>query len=140
MKHFLLLVTALFGMSANAAKGSSTGIVTWFDIRVAESSKAEAFYGPLFDWEFQEIFPGYKMILKNGVGVGGLSEEPARHRGKQGTMIYFKVEDLKRAHSAALSLGGRTEQPPMNIPGFGAYAIIRDFDENQIALFSDLPI
>lgn len=139
MKSFLVLVTLLMSLNAVAAE-SPSGTVVWFDIRVSDSVKSESFYGRLFGWEFQEIFPGYKMISAHGKGIGGLSRDRNSEKGNQGTMIYFRVENLKRSYANAIAFGAKGELGPSDIPNFGSYAVLRDPDNNQIALFSEKPL
>lgn len=138
MKSLFITIAMLLGTTAVATEKPISGAVVWFDIRVGEFPKAENFYGALFGWQFQEIFPGYKMISNQGKGIGGFSQAKSGKQEAQGTMIYFRVEDLKTSFAHAITLGAKEDLSPTNIPGFGSYAIIRDTDNNQIALFSEI--
>jgi len=140
MKSLLISIALLFGFTAAATGKPVSGTVVWFDLRVSEFAKAEDFYGKLFGWQFQELFPGYKMISNQGKGIGGLSREQSANKENQGTMMYFQVESLRDSFNQALALGAREELIPTDIPGFGSYAIVRDLDNNQIALFSEKPL
>lgn len=137
MKALFLLICLFLSATAFSDDRPPVGSAVWFEIRVSEFEKAESFYSRLFGWTFQEIFPGYKMISLHDEGIGGLTLQKSKTQGGQGTMTFFRVENLKSSFTQALSFGATQEQEPMDIEGYGSYAIIRDLDNNQIALFSE---
>ncbi len=142
MKNKLLamLVATFASVSGFAQPTKPSGIVGWFDINTTQPSRAKEFYGALLGWEFQEIFPGYFMILNNGTGIGGLRLAESADRGTQGTRLYFTVSSLRDSYALALKIGASGSMEPTDISGFGSYAIIQDLDKNEVALFSDKPL
>jgi len=140
MRKILLFLFFVFNITSAYSNQDKTGTVTWFDIRTTNIQDSQNFFKKLFGWSFKKLYPGYDLILNKNIGIGGLSLAENLAPERQGVRLYFFTDKLQKSVSLALSIGAKLEQPPINIPNFGSYAVIRDLDNNKIALFSNKAI
>ena len=103
------------------------GEPSWFEIGVADASKARAFYGTLLGWDF-EVGP-------SGEAAGAVIRTPGidggLHGGDEGASpyLFFKVDDLDAALERVKELGGTLEHTPGDpeqAVEFGRFALCRD--------------
>jgi predicted enzyme related to lactoylglutathione lyase len=83
----------------------------------------------------------YWILLAGGQPIGGLT---GRHEGTdvwpsggpQGHWVgYFSTNDVEGAAARAEALGGSVLVGPLDIPGVGTVAVVRDPDEAVFGLF-----
>ena len=101
----------------------------WFEIGVADATKARAFYGGLLGWEFETGPSGDDsagaVIRTPGID-GGL------HGGDEGASpyLFFRVDSMDGALERVAELGGKVEPGPGVDPDegseFGRFALCRD--------------
>jgi predicted enzyme related to lactoylglutathione lyase len=113
--------------------------VVHFEVSGKDAARLQAFYGDLFDWKINTDNPMNYGIVDTGVegaiggGVGPLPE------GRQGWVtFYVQVDDLDAALKRAGELGGRTVNPPMEVPGGPKLAHFADPEGNVIGLVSGM--
>ncbi len=106
--------------------------VVHFEIQVKDTESAQEFYGKLFDWDIQTDNPmQYGVVDTQAGGInGGLTGDPAAPQ----VVIYVEVKDLQASLDKAESLGGKTLEPPREIPGVVTFAIMSDPEGNVIGL------
>ena len=123
-----------------------THMVGWFEIAVADMTRAQKFYEKVFDIkihieQFGETLMGWFPFPKDpqARGAGGsLVQNPAHYNpSDNGTLIYFSTEEitaeLKRVHEA----GGTVLQEKKLIrKDIGYMALFLDCEGNRIALHS----
>jgi predicted enzyme related to lactoylglutathione lyase len=105
------------------------GEPSWFEIGVADATKARAFYGGLLGWQFETGPAGDDsagaVIRTPGID-GGL------HGGDEGASpyLFFRVDDMDAALERVAQLGGKVEPAPDVDPDqeseFGRFALCRD--------------
>ncbi len=80
-----------------------TGELSFFELGVADMSRAQAFYGALFGWEFEQVRDGFVI---SGAGLGG-----GIHDGDEGAgpYVFFAVEDMDTAVARVKELGGTAD-------------------------------
>ena len=113
--------------------------VVHFEVSGKDAPRLQAFYRDLFDWKINTDNPMNYGIVDTGVegaiggGVGPLPED------RQGWVTwYVQVDDLDAALKRAGELGGRTVNPPMEVPGGPRLAHFADPEGNVIGLVSGM--
>lgn len=86
-----------------------------FEIGVADTDRAQEFYGELFGWEFEPTPHGAR-IKTSGI-PGGFHRED-REANMQ---VYFTVPDLDEAAKRVVELGGKVDQAGEEEPGGGRW-------------------
>lgn len=115
-----------------ASQAPPFGAMVHFSIPVKDGKASTNFYGKLFGWKFNELFPGAYLIDMPGDVKGGLAESEDEDIGK-GVVIYIHVENINQTLNAAKLLGASDLQGPFKFPG-GQYATFLDIDGNKIGL------
>ncbi|MGR8009163.1 VOC family protein [Streptomyces hypolithicus] len=125
------------------------GSPCWIDIGAQDVPAAAAFYGSVFDWEFQPYEPDgsepadapeagqygtFKLGGKTIAGIGLLTEEGAR----PAWMIYFSTADADAAAATVEASGGKVRVPPMDAGGEGRMAQFTDPQGGQFAVWQPL--
>ena len=93
------------------------------------------FYGDAFGWSIDADNPmGYGIVDNGGEGInGGVGQGSAEGGGKHLT-FYIQVDDLDAALQKIESLGGKTVNPPMEVPGGPKLAHFEDPAGNFVGL------
>ncbi len=106
-----------------------TGFI-WHELMTTDTEGARAFYQQVTGLV---ATPGdYQMLLDGDQPVGGLigptDEGPVWPSGgpEPHWIAYIAVEDVDAAARRASDLGGQVLLPPVDIPGFGRAAVLRD--------------
>jgi len=93
--------------------------VTHFEINGTNGKALGEFYAKAFDWHVDDNNPmNYGMVDTHaGKGInGGIGTPPD---GSSGVTVYIEVDDLQAALDKIEKLGGKTINPPMEVPGAG---------------------
>jgi uncharacterized protein len=91
--------------------------VTHFEVNGSNGKALQKFYADAFDWHVDANNPmNYGMVDTHaGKGInGGIGTPPD---GSGGVTFYIEVDDLQKALDKIEKLGGKTVNPPMEIPG-----------------------
>lgn len=103
------------------------GKFVWFEHASPDVSRARKFYEGLLGWHIEGMPMGeqtYYMILVGNEGIGGFSTaapgQPSRW------ISYLSVDDVDRAHAAALAAGARSSFAPTDFGAIGRAAGIVD--------------
>jgi uncharacterized protein len=116
--------------------------INWFEIFVADLSRARAFYETILNTKLQDagmdccemaIFP-----YDNTQGIGGaLTKMEGCNPGPGGSMVYLNVEgDLDGVLSRIAAAGGKVIRDRFAIPPHGFIGIIEDTEGNVVGLHS----
>ena len=110
-----------------------------FELMTHDVDKAKAFYGAIFDWDFQE-WEGplqYVMIDAGTPAGGGMLAKPpeAPHPALN---VYFQVDDVEATLNKAVDAGGAVLVPKMEIPGIGAHGTFLDPDGVAVSVFEEI--
>ena len=115
------------------------GEPTFFEIGVADTARARAFYGGLFGWRFESGPSGNGYRISTSTIPGGMhgNDEGA------GALVFFRVPDLEPAMARVRDLGGhaealesRTVEPREG--SFGRFAFCRDDQGSPFGLHQRL--
>ena len=98
------------------------------------------FYSEAFGWSIDADNPmGYGMVDNAGEGInGGIGQAPPEGNRHHLTW-YVQVADLDVALKEIESLGGKTINPPMDIPGGPQVAHFEDPGGNFVGLVGPMP-
>lgn len=112
------------------------GTFCWVDLAAGDPESAGAFYAAVLGWE---IGPSggpetgdHRQALVGGRPVAGI------HRGSRALPAwtsYVSVEDADATAARAVELGGTVEAGPVDVPGLGRSAVIRDPQGAEVALW-----
>ena len=107
--------------------------VTHFEVLGQDAAALQNFYGQAFGWEMQDVMEGGYYRAHPGSGIdGGVGRAP---EGQQGHVtFYVEVDDPASALARIEELGGRTIQPPMDIPGGPTIALFADPEGHVLGL------
>lgn len=117
--------------------------VSWFELPVNDLGRAKAFYENIFEIEMtiSEIGP-LKMAWfpssESAPGAAGtLVKANSYVPSKEGTMIYFSVDDIDLVLNKVESNGGKILNPKMSIGEYGFVVHFLDCEGNRVALHSN---
>ena len=106
------------------------------ELNASDLSKAKAFYGEMFGWQFQDndmgpmgIYTTFKADKDPGGGMYSAKDMPG------GWLAYVGVDDIKAATAKAKSLGAQVFIDSQEIPNIGWMTIMNDPTGSRIALF-----
>ncbi|HEY7933831.1 MAG TPA: VOC family protein [Solirubrobacteraceae bacterium] len=107
--------------------------VVHFEVLGEDAQALSRFYGETFEWEMQPVMPTYSMVRtgEDGAIAGGVGAAP---EGPGHVTFYIQVEDLKSALEKVAANGGRTVQPPMDVPGGPSIALFADPEGHVVGL------
>ena len=106
------------------------GTVCWNEIATRDTQQASAFYTQLFGWEarIQDMGSTLYTVFFNGdqMSAGMIQITADWGDVPPHWMVYFAVNDCDASVEQAKLLGGQVLMPPMDIPGTGRFATLRD--------------
>ena len=116
------------------------GKFVWFELRTADSRRAQAFYGEVLRWKTVPWQAGpatYDMIFTGDTPdtmIGGYAAAPAGSPARW--LSFVSVADVDGAAGAAIAAGGRVVQAPFDAPGAGRMTLIADAQGAEIHLMT----
>ncbi len=118
------------------SKKSAASIV-WFEIPADKPERAKKFYRALFGWKINQ-FPGMKDYWH--IETGGEDASPdggmiVRKHETQPITNYISVPSVSKGAAKVKKLGGTVCMPKTAVPGMGYFAICRDTEGNEFALW-----
>jgi uncharacterized protein len=124
------------------AKGTQApASVVWFEIPADNVERAKKFYESLFGWKI-ERFPA---AVENywHIDTGGADGTPdgglmPRMHPQQPITNYVAVPSVDEAAAKVVKLGGKIMRPKTEVPHMGYFAICRDTENNEFALWEKM--
>jgi len=119
------------------SKKNTTANIVWFEIPADKPERARKFYGKLFGWKINP-FPGmsdYQHIDTGGADAspdGGLMK---RMYPDHTITTYINVPSVTRFMAKVEKLGGSICKHKTAVPRMGYFAICRDTEKNEFALW-----
>lgn len=101
---------------------------SWNELRTSDVTAAKAFYRDVVGWEMEEMETpnGQYTILKAaGAPVGGIMANPAAGTPPH-WHSYVTVDNVDKRLDKAQSAGATVVMAPMDVPGVGRMAALRD--------------
>jgi predicted enzyme related to lactoylglutathione lyase len=114
------------------------GDFTHIEIPADDPARARTFYAGLFGWTFQEMpgFEGYFLFTTPAgeEAVGGAIGKRGESAPEQ-LRSYVWVDSIDEALPRVAPLGGEVVAEKREVPGQGWYAVIRDSEGTELALW-----
>ena len=112
--------------------------VTWFDVPVADLSRAIEFYSKVLDIAVEEAH-GVAVLEHSGDDIAGcLFKSDDEKPSDSGLLLYFNVSGrLDAAMNATEQYGGKILKAKEQIGQYGYRTIVLDSEGNRIALHSE---
>ena len=117
----------------------------WHELMSRDPERSEQFYRAVAGVDVQTVEVGdrdYRLLVIDGRPVAGMTG-PAPGRddwpsgGPEGHWVcYFETDDVDRAAGDARDHGGKVLLPPLDIPGTGRAAVLRDPDGATFGVFA----
>ena len=108
--------------------------VVHFDVSGPDPEQLQTFYGELFGWKITPV-PELHYALADTQGGSGINGGIGPSQEGPGQVaFYVMVDDLQATLDRAESLGGRTTQPVMTIPGTVTLAMFADPQGHEVGL------
>lgn len=111
--------------------------VVHFEINADEPERAVKFYYNAFGWEIQKHNGPFDYWLaktgdENQMGINGAIMK----REEPGASVFntIAVSNIDESLEKVLSAGGEAVTPPMEIPGVGMFAYIKDTEGNKVGI------
>jgi len=110
--------------------------VVHFEVLGRDASALRKFYSEAFGWSLGPTDDGpmeYSMVnIKDAGGIdGGIGKAP---QGPGHVTFYVGVDDPKAALDQVERLGGKTVQPPTQVPGGVTFALFADPEGHVVGL------
>jgi predicted enzyme related to lactoylglutathione lyase len=119
-------------------KGSRTASrVFWFEIPTDNVERARKFYSALFGWKIEK-FPGAKDYWHIDTGGGEDAIDGGmltRKHQQQPITNYITVESVTASAAQVEELGGKVMKSKTAVPHMGYFAICRDSENNEFAIW-----
>jgi predicted enzyme related to lactoylglutathione lyase len=124
------------GTSIGAEIVNEPGSLTWADTATTDVGAAQAFYGALLGWTFEQVSeePPYWVISNADRTNGGMTVPPPGV--PPNWFPYFAVEDVGATIDAAREAGGNPFVGPVDVPNGGRFALIQDAQGAAFAVFA----
>lgn len=118
-------------MANQASAAGPHGIVCWSELNVHDVARAQKFYGGALGWSFEAISPGgfpYWIIKSGLANVGGLFHmaDPRFAGAPERWVTYIAVDSVDERIKKAVTLGAVICKEPMDIPGIGRIAMLKE--------------
>jgi len=123
--------------SIGAQLVNDPGSLTMNQLNTNDTGAAEAFYGTLFGWTFEQVASGEQEFwsIRNGDRLnGGMMPTPQGWAIPSHWLAYFTTADLDAAVAQIHELGGGVTVGPLPIPA-GRFAVATDPQGAGFALF-----
>jgi predicted enzyme related to lactoylglutathione lyase len=119
------------------------GDFTHIELPADDPERARTFYGEAFGWTFGEPIPGFEgyHLFTTPVGEEGMGGAIGK-RGEsapQAVRTYVHVDSIDATLEKIGQIGGSVVEPKADVPGQGWYAVFRDTEGNELALWESLP-
>ena len=115
--------------------------IIWSELMSRDLDTSARFYEEVVGLTSVPAGDNYRILLADGQPVGGMTGRDAGtdvwpSGGPGGHWVgYFFTDDVEAAASRAEGLGGSVLVGPLDIPGVGTAAVVRDSDEAVFGLF-----
>ncbi|HEY7487435.1 MAG TPA: VOC family protein [Streptosporangiaceae bacterium] len=123
---------------SEVTSNAATGTPTWIDLGIPDLERAEAFYGAVFGWEFDEGAPEtgrYTMCLVRGKAVAAIMPNPDPNATEFWWNAYFATDDVDGTAKRITDAGGMVPMEPMDVMDAGRMAIGVDPRGGQFGLW-----
>ena len=116
------------------------GTPSYVELVTPDQAAAKEFYGPLFEWELEDVPLGdagyYVAVGKEGDSVAGISGQMPGMEGHPAFWgVYLSVDDVDATAAKVKEAGGTVEAEPFDVMDLGRMAAIKDPSEARVNLW-----
>jgi hypothetical protein len=106
------------------------GVFSWVELLTTDLAAAKKFYGEVFGWQIKAC-PEITSFETAEIGIGSemigtMVASPPENPSPSCWGTYVTVSDIAKTLELAVRLGGSVVFGPMDIPGVGRIAVVRD--------------
>jgi predicted enzyme related to lactoylglutathione lyase len=122
----LLALWLLLAMQAGADNPRLPGKFVWTELVTYDTALSKAFYGQLFDWQFDDE-GDYRVAWSGEEAVGGIVHRPRKNlEGKSRWIAYISVEQMDAVKAALQEAGAQLLADSRQVAGLGELAVFAD--------------
>ncbi len=125
-----LTQTSLPAISDSGSK--QLGHIVWHDLVTPDLTKSQAFYGAVFDWQFQPVNDSYVFVSNQGQTIAGFAELD-NNQNSSHWLALVSVNNVENVIKQTRQSGGEVLVANTTIEGRGNIAVLSD---PQGAVFS----
>jgi predicted enzyme related to lactoylglutathione lyase len=110
-----------------------TGTPAWIDLITTDRPAAQAFYGAVFGWTFEEQIVDNAVVYviarhnqREVAGIATRTPEEIAHGIPPAWNLFFATDDIAKTCAHATSLGATLHTPPFGNPAVGKLAVLAD--------------
>ena len=123
--------------ASKSKKNKPAAGIVWFEIPVDNPKRAQKFYSTLFGWKIN-AFPEMKDYWH--IDTGGSDDSPdggmlTRKHATQPITNYINVPSVTKYAAKIEKRGGKVMKPKTAVPQMGYFAICRDSENNEFAIW-----
>lgn len=96
--------------------------IFWNELFVKQRADASRFYCELLGWDTIEVADGCSVFTAKGHHVASIRAGMGNH----GWIPHFEVDDIERARTTVLALGGKVISNVHPVQGVGALILVED--------------
>jgi hypothetical protein len=89
--------------------------LAYFTVPVKDVTKGKAFYGRLFDWQFEDESESYGHVTNMDTPAGGVAQMDGDRPA-----VWFRVDDINAAVATVRDLGGHAQEPSQSASGWSS--------------------
>ncbi|MFD4422964.1 VOC family protein [Agromyces sp. NPDC058484] len=125
--------------------GPNNGAFIWHELMSRDPDTSQRFYQEVAGLSVQTLGPeagGYRLLIVDGRPIGGMTgPRPDSDRWPSGGpdghwVAYFASNDVDGGAARTEALGGVVLVGPIDVPGTGRVAVLRDPDGATFGLFA----
>jgi predicted enzyme related to lactoylglutathione lyase len=120
-----------------------TNALVWNELATSDEEAAKSFYTSLFGWRTKTDAGNpmpYTEFSVSDRPIGGMYKLKPEMKGVPPNWIpYIAVDDCDATVAKTTELGGSVMMPPMDIPGVGRFAVIKDPQGAAISIIKTEP-
>jgi predicted enzyme related to lactoylglutathione lyase len=123
--------------ASQGKKNKPAASVVWFEIPADDPRRAQKFYSTLFGWKIN-AFPEMEDYWH--IDTGGSDDSPdggmlPRKHATQPITNYINVSSVTKFAAKIEKLGGKVMKPKTAVPEMGYFAVCRDTENNEFAIW-----
>lgn len=132
------------------ARSETHGKFIWCELMTPDTKAAGAFYSSVVGWTVKDMPMSGDMTYhlfemgegENCPGIGGMMDFPPELEGKMppNWTGYVAVDDVDETIKEFLTLGGKVQREPEDIPGIGRFAVVADPHGAVLCIMMPLPM
>lgn len=117
--------------------------VNWFEIPTTDITRAKSFYETVLgvDLALNEMGPmkmaWFPMNPESFGSTGTLVQAEGYTPSHDGSLVYFRVDDIEGTLEKVANNGGKVLRPKMSIGEYGFVGHFQDSEGNRVALHAD---